>query len=264
MGVTKVILAAGMVACIVLVGCVGAYSSTRVAPTQVDTSVPERSFMGGGALGGNAETTFLFRLSLDDIPGGPLAWVTHRLEMEAGEEMIHRHQTAFVYAVKGIHDLIAGSTSRIEEGQAASVRSEVEHTHRASWGPAVFWETRLDRPGSAPAGFDAETIFESPVLEGIPDNPMVIFVLVTVPPGGETSIHTHPGPEFIYQLSGSIDLQDGITGVRRMIAGDAEGILPGTAVQKRNPYDEPARFLSWFLVDSTQDFASPGVFKDPG
>ncbi len=122
----------------------------------------------------------------------------------------------------------------------------------------------MERPGSTPAGFEAETIFESPVLEGIPENPLVVFILVEIPPGGETSIHTHPGPEFIYQLSGGIDYQNGITGVRKMVAGDVEGIPPLTAVQKRNPSDKKAVFLSWFLVDTEKDFASPAAFPDAG
>ena len=58
----------------------------------------------------------------------------------------------------------------------------LEHSHRASFGPTVFWETRLDRPGSTPAGFEAETVFESPVLEDIPENLLVVFIPVEIPP----------------------------------------------------------------------------------
>ena len=50
-----------------------------------------------------------------------------------------------------------------------------------------------------------ETVFVSLTLKGISKNPLTVFVLVKVLPGGETSVHTHPGPEFIYQLSGAID-----------------------------------------------------------
>ncbi len=54
-----------------LVACVGAYDTTRVFPTEESRSVPERSFMGGGVLGGNADATYLTRLSLDEIPEDP-------------------------------------------------------------------------------------------------------------------------------------------------------------------------------------------------
>ena len=249
----------------------GQTEATPVAPPLEELSLIEpptsgQISMGGAALGGNAQTTLLAQLNLDQVPGGPLAWVTHRLRLLAGEEMIHRHQTAFVYASKGAHDVITGGgVQRLAEGQGFALETEVEHRHRAPEdGPSIFWETRLDRPGSAPAGFDVEIIFESPVLEDIPDQPLAVFVLVVIPPDGETSVHTHPGPEFIYQLSGGIDYQNGIIGVRRMTPGDIEGIPPVTSVQKRNPFGEDAAFLSWFLVDTTLPFASPAAFKDAG
>jgi len=264
LGLSKVLIPGFLAFCLSLVACVGAYDSTRVVPTEVSHSVPEWSFMGGGVLGGNAEATYLTRMSLDEIPEGPWAWVTHRVELEAGEKITHRHRPAFVYSIDGMHDLMTAGTNRVREGQASSVRSEIEHSHRASFGPTVFWETRLDRPGSTPAGFEAETIFESPVLEYIPENPLVVFILVEIPPGGETSVHSHPGPEFIYQLSGGIDYHDDIIGVRKMVAGDGQGLPPLTAVQKRNPSDEEAVFLSWYLVDTEKDFASPASFTDAG
>ena len=196
---------------------------------------------------------------MKDVPDGPLAWVTHRLELAPGEETAHRHQTAFVYAAQGDHEL---DGQALLEGQGSAVEAGIEHRHGASGGPSVFWETRLDRPGSAPSGFDVETIFESPVLLNIPNSPLAVFVLVVIPPGGETSVHTHPGPEFIYQSYGTIDYQNGIIGVRQMADGDVEGIPPVTSVQKRNPSDDDAAFLSWFLVDPDQPFASPAAFKD--
>ena len=101
-----------------------------------------------------------------------------------------------------------------------------------------------------------ETVFVSPTLKGISKNPLTVFVLVKVPPGGETSVHTHPGPEFIYQLSGGIDYQNDIVGMLQMTNGDIEGIPPATSVQKRNPSGGATVFLSWFLVDPSQPFAS--------
>ena len=109
-----------------------------------------------------------------------------------------------------------------------------------------------------------ETVSVTATLEGIPKNPLAVFVLVKVPQGGETSVHTHPGPEFIYQLSSGIDYQNGTVGVLQMTNGDIEGIPPATSVQKRNPSGGTAAFLSWFLVDPSQPFASPAFFHDIG
>ena len=261
-----------VLAAVFLVACGGGRTAaTAVVPKLAESTpsaqpAPGQISMGGAALGGNAQTTVLAQLNLASVPAGPLAWVTHRVELAAGEEMIHRHQTAFVYAANGGHDLITGGgVQSLAEGQGSALETEVEHRHRAPEdGSSNFWETRLDRPGSAPAGPYVETIFESPVLEDIPDTPLAVFVLVVIPPDGETSVHTHPGPEFIYQLSGGIDYQNGIIGVREMTPGDVEGIPPVTSVQKRNPTGEDAAFLSWFLVDPSQPFASPAAFKDAG
>ena len=110
----------------------------------------------------------------------------------------------------------------------------------------------------------APTIFESEVLVDIPSDPLAVFVLVFVPSGGETSVHTHPGTEFIYQRGGHIHYQNEIIGIKRLSPGDAEGIPPETSVQKRNSYKEPSAFLSWFLVDPELPFASPAIFSDPG
>ena len=112
-----------------------------------------------------------------------------------------------------------------------------------------------------------ETVFVSPTLKCIPKNPLAVFVLVKVPPGGETSVHTHPGPEFIYQLSGGIDCQgyqNDIFGMLQITNGDIEGIPPTTSVQNRNPSGGTVAFLSWFLVDLSQPFASPAFSHDTG
>ena len=217
--------------------------------------------LGGTAFGGDAQITVLAQFNLDEVPAGPLAWVTHSLELSAGEETSYRHQTAFVYAAEGGHEMDA---QRLLEGQGSAVEADVDYRHRAPGGPSIFWETRLDHPGSAPAGFDVETIFESPVMDKMPAEPVVVFVSVVIPLDGETSVHTHTGPEFIYQLSGSIDYQNGNICVRQMTPGDVEGIPPVTSVQKGNPFGEDAAFLSWFLFDSAQPFASPAAFKNAG
>ncbi len=238
---------------------------TAVPVSTESAASPPQISMGGSALGGNASTVVLAQLPINDLPSGPLAWVTHRLELDDGESLDHSHRMAFVYAEHGNHRLDAGgSVEDLETGEGAAVGARIQHRHSAVDGPSSFWETRLDRPGSGLADPYAPTIFESEILEDIPDNPLAVFVLVVVPPGGETSVHTHPGPEFIYQQSGDIDYQNEIIGTKRLMIGDAEGIPPETSVQKRNPYEEDAAFLSWFLVDPAQPFASPAVFSDPG
>ena len=100
----------------------------EVEPTVAAAATPGPISMGGAALGGNAQTTVLAQLNLNDVPAGPLAWVTHSLELGDGQEIIHRHQTAFVYAAKGAHDLIVGGgAERLAEGQGFALEAEIEH-----------------------------------------------------------------------------------------------------------------------------------------
>ena len=63
-------------------------------------------------------------------------------------------------------------------------------------------------------------MFSSEELEGIPAAPLATFVRVTVPPAGQTSVHTHPGPEFIYQLIGDIEYENALIGEIKMAPGD--------------------------------------------
>lgn len=216
---------------------------------------------GVAALGGSAMTRTLARASTAPRPGAELAWVADAITLAPGRTLRHAHELAFVYARRGEHMLRAGDGEQtLAEGEGAVLAAGATHSHTAGDEASVFWEIRLAPPG-APAPAGARRVFESEPLERIPRSPAASFIEVTVPPrGGRTTVHTHPGPEFIYQLSGQIDYQNEIIGTRKLGPGGAEAIPPGTAVQKRNPYREPAVFLSWFLVDPERSFAPRAEF----
>jgi quercetin dioxygenase-like cupin family protein len=212
-----------------------------------------------GALGGDAPVTTLARAQLDARPAGPLAWVADEFRLRPGRPLDHAHEPAFVYAREDATLLTRrGKEERLEDGRGAFVPGGASHRHTAADQPATVWEIRLAEPG-APASARARRVFESERLEGIPPSPVASFLEVTVPArGGETTVHTHPGPEFIYQLEGRIEYQNALIGTRKLGPGGAEGIPPDTAVQKRNPFSADASFLSWFLVDPDEPFA-PGA-----
>ena len=277
-----VVVVTPMLACLVaLVACGGGGDSTSapVSDTPETESPMEASefSMGGGALGGSAVTTLLARevITLDETPGeettgeettGALAWMAHEFRLGTGESVEHSHEFAFVYAVTEPHLLTQGSEGqRLEPTQGAAVRPGSAHRHEAPGGPSVFWEIRLAAPGSpaSPNVPKAVLVFESSILEGVPSRPLAAFVHVLVPSGAETSVHTHPGPELIYQIVGRIVYQNALIGAREMESGEIEGIPPRIAVQKRNPFAQDAEFLSWFIVDLAQPFASPARFSAP-
>ena len=207
-----------------------------------------------GALGGGARVATLAKTRLARPPEGELVWVADEYRLAPGESLVHAHEPAFVYVRRG-------GGQRLDKGDAAAVGAGKRHSHRAGDEGAVLWEIRLAPPGSkAPEGA-GRRVFESRPLEGVPAPAEASFLEVTVPPrGGRTTVHTHPGPELIYQLSGRIDYQNAIVGTKRVGPGGLEGIPPDTAVQKRNPYPRPATFLSWFLVDPDAPFAPTASF----
>ena len=222
--------------------------------------------MGGTALGGNAETTLIAQQAIIELPAGDLVWVAHEGKIVSGEEVEHSHEFAFVYAVSGTHLLSGGyEVWQIPPGEGVLIFHDILHRHGAMAGDSTFWEVSL--AGSEESSLEIppefRLVFESEPLQGVPADPLAVFVLVRLPLGGQTSIHTHPGPELIYQLTGRINYENAIIGVKQMGPGDVEGLPPGTPVQKRNPFDEAAEFLSWFLVDATQPFASAARFEPP-
>ena len=224
--------------------------------------------MGGSALGGNAATTVLGKavLANENIVEDP-AWIAHEIYLAEGETVEHSHEFAFLYAKEGLHRLIVDSGSReLEPGSGAEVAASTMHRHEGAEGGSVFWEVRLAAPGPALSGEldNVRPIFESQVEGEIPAGPVAVFVHVLVPSGGQTSVHTHPGPELIYTLSGTIEYENKLIGAKVMEPGEFEGIPASVPVQKRNTFERDAEFLSWFLVDGAQPFASPARFPAPG
>ena len=250
---------------VALVACGGGGESTSAPAadppgTETPTEAPEFS-MDGGALGGGAVTALLAQevLSLEET-AGTLAGVAYEIRLVSGDALEHTHEFSFVHAAAEPHRLtIEGESLRLAPGQGAAIRAGVTHRHEAPEKPSVFWEIRLSAPGSPPPpnAPNARLVFESSVLEGIPRSPLAVFVQVLVPSGAETSVHTHPGPELIYQTVGRIEYENALIGTREMGSGEIEGIPPRVAVQKRNVFADDAEFLSWFLVDVTEPFASP-------
>ena len=227
------------------------------------------SSMGGmSAMGGSATTEVLAEARVNALPSGPLSWVAHQMTLLPGQTITHRHEPGFVYVPEDVptdgnrtHTIrIQGRETVIQRGETVFIGQGVEHTHV---GPGTFWKIRLAPPnaGPPPNMQNARRIFASPPLEGIPQGPAsILFVDVQLPAQSQTSIHTHPGSEYIYVTRGDILYENEIVGTIRLQPGDDHALPAHTAVQKRNPGSRPASFLSWFVVDPRQPFASPARF----
>jgi quercetin dioxygenase-like cupin family protein len=79
------------------------------------------------------------------------------------------------------------------------------------------------------------------------------------PPGVKTPVHTHPGSETFYVLSGQLD-QKTPHGENRLDAGQAmPGHGPGTPMQVSSSGNSDLRALVMFVVDATKPFSSPAT-----
>lgn len=235
----------------------GATPDDEMGGTPLMEGTPD---MEGGMLGGSAQTETLAEAQVEQLPDEPLAWVAYAAAPE--QSLTHRHAPGFVYAEDEEHAVtIDGQEIMLQPGEAVFVGQDVEHTHVTG----SFWDILLTAPDAEPpSGLeDAEQVFASVPLEGIPEPPVTIsFIRVELPPGSQTSIHTHPGSEFIYETEGAIDYQNAIIGTERTEAGGTHMLPRDTAVQKRNPEGETAVFLSWFIVDPDMPFAPEASFDE--
>jgi quercetin dioxygenase-like cupin family protein len=77
------------------------------------------------------------------------------------------------------------------------------------------------------------------------------------PPSSKTSVHSHPGSEAIYILSGEATIRwpnrTDVVGVGESLAGAA----PNTAMEATSTGDDDLVELIMFVVDSTLPFGSP-------
>ena len=125
--------------------------------------------------------------------------------------------------------------------------------------PDAVWRFTLasGKRAAAPAGLIAE-IGPIPV-------PRASAYLLRVnraggPPGVETPVHTHPGSEAFYVLSGTL-CQRTEHGTVRLEAGKAmNGHAPGMTMQLRSCGTAPLDQFVLFVVDARQPFSSPARF----
>jgi quercetin dioxygenase-like cupin family protein len=80
------------------------------------------------------------------------------------------------------------------------------------------------------------------------------------PPGAATSVHSHPGSEAFYVITGQLT-QRTTHGTAVVNAGEAQnGHEPGTVMQLQSTGAENLDQLVLFVVDAAQPFSSPASF----
>lgn len=205
-------------------------------------------------LGGDAETNVLAEAELPAVPAEPLRWNAF---LVSGVE--HAHGPAFVHAQASTTVTLGDDDTRLEEGEAVFVPGGETHAH----GMADAWDVILATADAPAPGGVTEEVFRSDELQGVPPNGVLLrTILVELPPGAETSEHSHPGSEFIHVTQGAFMYESGVSAEQTTAVGDSHTLPADTPVQKRNPDSETsAAFLSWFIVDADEPFAPEATLE---
>ena len=80
------------------------------------------------------------------------------------------------------------------------------------------------------------------------------------PPGAKTKVHTHPGPEAFYVLSGELT-QKTPEGVNIVKAGETKPGQPDTPMEVSSSGATDLHELIMFVVDATKPFSSPATLN---
>ena len=120
------------------------------------------------------------------------------------------------------------------------------------------WLFTLGAPGgSSPGGSKVAEI--GPVPSITAPEYLLRVVRSGGPPGAETPVHTHPGSETFYVLSGELS-QKTPEGVNRVSAGQSmPGHPPNTPMQVSSSGTSDLSALVMFVNDATKPFSSPAT-----
>ena len=113
--------------------------------------------------------------------------------------------------------------------------------------------------GSTPGGIKVAEIGPVPEI-GAPEY-LLRINNAGGPPGSSTTVHTHPGSETFYVLSGRLSQQTP-QGVMHVEAGQSmAGRAPGMAMEVSSSGKSDLNVLVMFVVDATKPFSSPAKFR---
>lgn len=124
------------------------------------------------------------------------------------------------------------------------------------------WLFRLGPPGLAPSAGGNHVTQVGPVPRITASAYLLRINEASGPPGSITSIHSHPGSEAFYVLSGEQSIRSP-HGVMRIKPGQSEtGQGADVAMQVSSSGSTDLRALVMFVVDANRPFSSPSKLPD--
>jgi quercetin dioxygenase-like cupin family protein len=111
--------------------------------------------------------------------------------------------------------------------------------------------------GSSPGGTKAAEV--GPVPSFAAPEYLLRINAADAPPGAKTPVHTHPGAETFYVLTGDLS-QKTPSGVSHVSAGQSmPGHMPNTPMQVSSSGTGDLTALVMFVADATKPFSSPAT-----
>jgi hypothetical protein len=159
------------------------------------------------------------------LPAGPLFW---RIE---------------TFATRAEADRVAQDTSLVAESAGK------------------VWLFTLGAAGAAPSPGGTKVAEVGPVPPVVATQYLLRINQATGPPGSLTSVHTHPGSEAFYVLTGEQSIRTP-HGVLRVATGTSEtGHGADVPMQVSSTGSTDLHALVMFVVDATRPFSSPAAFR---
>ena len=121
------------------------------------------------------------------------------------------------------------------------------------------WLFTLDSQGATTAG-GTKVVEFGPVSPITADEYLLRINSGIAPPGAKTPVHTHPGPESFYVLSGQLT-QKTPEGVTTVEAGETMIGMPDTPMEVSSSGTTDLHQLIMFVVDASKPFSSPATLE---
>ena len=97
----------------------------------------------------------------------------------------------------------------------------------------------------------------TPIAYPLTDKPEITAAIVEIPPGGETAMHKHPVPTFVYVMEGVVDVPTEGGETRHYKAGDAFLEVVNKIHKGVNKGDGPARALVIYIGEQGKTNMQP-------
>lgn len=192
----------------------------------------------------------LFAMSLAMVP-----W--HAGAQEQAEFVVNPVAEKVLTALPDGGDLYwhVATFATMEEAEAAATDAGVAaEVDGKAWLLTLGPEGAVEHGGENVATIGPIDRFEAPEY-------LLRINVSAAPPGSKTSVHSHPGSEAIYILSGEATIRwpdrTEVVGAGESLAGEA----PHTPMEATSSGDEELVELIMFVVDAKEPFSTPAVLE---